>query len=77
MFSGLFQPSLAVSVGDYAIAGEANKGLYRQQSIHSLFFTEHYQAGQVPEQTSESSSITSMLSHIVQYADEALGRYLD
>ncbi len=41
---GLFQPSASITPGDYPIKGHANKGLYRQQSIHALFFSENYQS---------------------------------
>lgn len=41
---GLFQSSQSIPAGDYSVPGQANTGLYHQQSIQELFFTEHYQS---------------------------------
>ncbi len=63
---GLFQSSLSVTPGDYVIAGQANKGLYRQQSIHRLFFTEHYQS-YWDEQAQASYLFNDQTGHFVTF----------
>ncbi|MCG7498031.1 glycosyl hydrolase family 18 protein [Vibrio sp. Of7-15] len=63
---GLFQPSQSIPAGDYSVPEQANTGLYHQQSIHELFFTEHYQSFW-DDQAKASYLFNALTGHFISF----------